>query len=138
MGLEANRNKPGFDVIDAGALAACYGRIGGDRLLDLLAVGNEALEAMSFKLADYPSGEIARFIELRRLLELRDEEGLYGWMDGIEATARIGGGIPFWGDEDYRKGKADLSFALAKARYRDFVVPAHNLRSGDAAALAMM
>ena len=124
-----------FEVVDHDALAACYERAGSETLLGLVGAANEAVNAMRFDLAAYPNEEIDRFVEARRLVARRDENGLAAWLDRIEETASYLPQEPSTASNGSSRWEAETGFSRATIRYRQFVVPKIDLDSGDRAAL---
>lgn len=136
LGLDVRAKDTAFEILDPGAVEAWYaGAVPGDAL-GTVAAARGVVEAMRFELARYPDAEIARYLDLRRLVAAGDRAGIDAWMEGIEGTRRAAEALAGWSpDWDYHKANALSLIDRARLRHRDIEVPKANLHAGDEAAL---
>jgi hypothetical protein len=140
LGLREPGTTPwsGLEVLDAGALAACYDRAGPESTLAAMAVGEGVRHALSPLVGELPDAGIEAYRALRGHLARRDGDAVEGWLSGIrpvlgsldDVAGRKGG------DGAGPAGRARAAIALALLRHRVVDVPRRHLDGGDGELLA--
>lgn len=136
LGFKVKARPSGFEIVDPAALDACYARAAPEEALGPMAAAQGVVDGMAFELAKYPEAEIARYLDLRRLIRAADPAGIATWMEGAEGTRRAAAAVRGWSrDWDHHKAEALRRIDRARFRHRDIELPKANLRAGDEAAL---